>query len=134
MISPLHASWVAAKHRVKKWLKSTRQTIEEKIKKEITEEYMKKLKADNPDGGDAIKKLTASQQTEVDQKISFKTATEIDLAIKNASQKLKFLRNLTPVIEKDEISSGDISPDRNINIWSDDNLATIEPNASLKRS
>ena len=66
MITPLHASWISAKHRVKKWLKSTRHSIEEKIKKEITDEYMKKLKADNPDGGDAIKKLSETQQKEVD--------------------------------------------------------------------
>ena len=51
---------------MKKWLKSTRHSIEEKIKKEITDEYMKKLKADNPDGGDAIKKLSETQQKEVD--------------------------------------------------------------------
>ena len=62
----MHASWVSAKHRVKKWLKSTRQSIEERVKKEVTDEYFMKLKADNPDGGDAIKKLTDAQQREVD--------------------------------------------------------------------
>lgn len=36
------------------------------MKKEVTDEYFKKLKADNPDGGDAIKKLTDAQQGEVD--------------------------------------------------------------------
>jgi len=95
-LEPLHQSWAFAKHKVKKWLKSTRQTIEEKVKKEITDEYMKKLKEDNPDGADEIKKLTDEQQSEVDQKVVFKTTTEVDLAIRNASQKLKFLRYCEP--------------------------------------
>lgn len=56
------------------------------------------------------------------------------MAIKNASQKLKFLRNCTPIVEKDSVLADDISPDRNSGLWSDDGLATIEPNGSLNRS
>ena len=66
-IKPLQDSYLQARHRVKKWYKQTRIKIEDKVKKELTDEYLKKLKKDNPDKADKIKELSEADQTVVNE-------------------------------------------------------------------
>lgn len=90
----------------------TGQKIEEKIRVEVTEEFMKKLVEDNPDGNMAGKKLTDPQNTEIDKLCSIKTALERDTAIKNASKKLDFLRLIENNKQEAEIDQLDVQPER----------------------
>ena len=117
---------------MKKWLKNTRRVIEEKCKKELTEEKLKQLKEDNPDGGEAIKTLTEEQQNKVNTSIAIRAGTEMDVAIKNASMKLRFLRNIETTVAEEDFSQNVQRGEDLSRLWANSSeMNYIKPNDSL---